>query len=449
MVLLFDTVKQFCIKQGFEPTYWLAFSGGLDSTVLLHLLVNLRSLYPLKLQVVHVHHGLSPNADHWAKQCEQVCDELNVECKIYYVDAISKTGESPEEIARERRYAVLTELMKKNDVLLTAHHQDDQAETVLLQLLRGAGPKGLSAMSRYIAFNQGYLGRPLLDFSRQALLHYAEANQLHWIDDESNHNISFSRNFIRHEVMPLLKSRWPSVAATLTRVADHCAQAQDIIETSAHQDLVQCYGSKENTLSVKKLLQFDENKQRQIIRYWLSQNHFPTPSTLKMHHILNDVLHAREDRLPHVVWGDTELRRYRDDLYVMPCLSIIDNSRSYVWDFKQPLPLSENQILNAELVIGDGLRSDIGSVMVRFRREGENICIAGRVHHHSLKKLFQSWGVPPWLRSQVPLLFVNDELIAVVGFFIADKYRAKNTEQGYAVILSAAKDLLLVGDPSS
>jgi tRNA(Ile)-lysidine synthase len=433
MQSLFNAVKKFCCDHGFDHTYFLAFSGGLDSTVLLHLLLNIRSLYPIKLRVIHIHHGLSENASAWAEHCEKLCSDFSIDCTVMRIDAKSTVGESPEEVARERRYAVFQSLMQPQDILLTAHHQDDQAETILLQLFRGAGPKGLAAMSPLIKWASGFLARPLLAFSRSELQAYAEHYQLQWIDDESNNNLNFTRNFIRHEVLALLKKRWPSIQKTLSRTAEHCAEAQQLIENFSQQDLTHCRGSQPNTLSVKKILAFDVSRQRQVIRLWLQQHNFPIPSTRKMQHILHDLLQARVDKTPHITWGQVELRRYRDDIYVMKQLEKYDNSIRLFWDFKQPLSLPNAMTLNATPVVGQGLRADVPSVSVQFRQGSEACRLPGRKHHHLLKNLFQEWGVPTWERDRVPLLFVEQELAVVVGYGIAEKFQAKNMELGFII----------------
>lgn len=438
---LFDTLKKIILTHGCKPTYWLALSGGLDSTVLLDLLVNLRSLHPIQLHAIHIHHGLSPNADAWVKHCEKICHDYSVTLTVQHVDATASSGQSPEEVARQLRYAAFVGLMAPNDVLLTAHHQDDQAETVLLQLMRGAGPKGLAAMPRSIEFQQGFHLRPLLDFSRETLQSYAEYQQLVWIEDESNRQVTLTRNFIRHEVMPLLKSRWPSVTETLSRVADHCAEAQTLLDEFVSHQMTACQGPNVNTLSVEKLLQFNEANQRQILRAWLRQQHVPLPSTIKMQHIMHDVLRAREDKLPHVVWGGTEIRRYRDVLYVMPYQELIDTSLTYHWNLQTPLRLATQDVLSACEATGIGLRGDITAVDVRFRQGGEVCQLPGRKHHHELKKLFQAWGVPPWQRDRIPLLYLNDQLIAVVGYFIADGFAASKNEKGWQLQLVPSSPL--------
>lgn len=416
MTGLSNLINKFCLEHGFDRTYYLGFSGGLDSTVLLHLLVNVRSIYPLRLKAIHIHHGLSVNADDWLAHCKKICEEWAVDFISYHVNAKTSSGESPEEIARQRRYDIFQQQISINDILLTAHHQDDQAETVLLQLFRGAGPKGLSGMPQFAPFKQGFLARPLLDCSRDELQRYAQERQLLWIDDESNTNTQFTRNFLRHDVITLLKTRWPNVAAAITRSASHCAETQALLDEIAQHDLIECYGSKPNTLSVKKLLQLTEVRQRQTIRFWLRSRNFSIPSTIKMQHIINDVLYAAEDKLPHVKWGNCELRRYRDDVYVMACLSVFSSTDIFSWDLTKPLVLPGV----GELQVTGSMLTE--AVTVRFRHGGEECQLAGRSHHHSLKKLFQTWGVPPWQRNRIPLVFLNDKLIAAVGFFVTAEY---------------------------
>lgn len=417
---LFDALKKLCLSHGFDRRYSLAFSGGLDSTVLLHLLVNLRSLYPIRLLAVHINHSLSPNADSWENHCKKICFDFGVDFISFPIHIAASPGESLEEAARKNRYRKLREVISVNDILLTAHHQDDQAETILLQLFRGAGPKGLAAMPRFTPFYKGFHARPLLDFPRLILQKYAEENHLQWIEDESNLNIHFTRNFIRHEVIFLLKSRWPNITNSLARSAHYCAEAQFLLENFIQEDLISCGGSKSHTLSVKKLLQLNELRQRQVLRLWLQEKKFSIPSALKLQHIITDVLHAREDKLPHVMWGNYEVRRYRDNLYAMPRLSPWDASICISWDLNQSLYLPGLGTLQAVKMVGRGLPLEVQNVSVRFRQGGEQIFF--HQHHHQLKKRFQEWGVPPWERDRIPFIFVNDQLVGVVGYYMADQY---------------------------
>lgn len=410
MAFLFDSIEQFCLTQGSDKTYWVAFSGGLDSHVLLHLLSNVRSLHPITLKAVHINHQLSPNASLWVEHCVHVCSGLQVELTVQVIDAQPVMSESPENMARKKRYAVLKELLHHHDMLVTAHQEDDQAETVLLQLLRGAGPKGLSAMPVIKSFGAGFHARPLLSFSRDCIKKYAIENQLQWIEDESNECLDFSRNYLRHEVIPLLKKRWPSLSETVSRVASHCSDTERLLTSFIHHDLNACEGDITGTLSVKTLLQYELNRQRHIVRAWLRKFHFTIPSTIKMQHIVQDVLHARADKTPCVKWSDNEVRRYRDHLYVMHRLPLHDANKMYEWDLKQALMIPGIGILQPSIV-----PAGLQSVTVRFRQGGEEILLQG--HHHSLKKFFQEKNVPPWLRDRIPLIYDGEKLISVVGFF--------------------------------
>jgi tRNA(Ile)-lysidine synthase len=353
--------------------------------------------------VIHIHHGLSANADHWAQQCRQWSDAAGFPFHLHMIAIDISGGVSLEEAARELRYQKFAETMQENDLLLTAHHQDDQAETILLQLLRGAGPKGLAAMPVMKSFARGFHGRPLLGFTRAELLAHAEARQLAWVEDESNADVKMTRNFIRHDVMSLLKTRWPNVESVLSRSAAHCAEAQVLLEEMASEKLLQISGSKPDTLSVTKLLELSEAWQRLLLRAWIEQHGFSLPDTNKILSIQSSVLRAAQDRMPCVTWQGAEVRRHRDDLHIMQ-------------PQQQPLTLPSVE----------GLTTDIGTLIVRFRIDGETVTIGNR-GKVALKNLFQEWGVPVWERSTIPLIFCGDKLVQVPGYFIDPTFIA--TEQ--------------------
>ena len=242
-----------------DKTYWVAFSGGLDSTVLLHLFSDLRELHEIRFKAIYVNHG-SHNALAWAKHCKETCQTLQIEFVDEAIPLQKTLGQSPENRLRQERYAIFTEEVLDHDYLLTAHQQDVQAETVLLPLLRGAGPQGLAAMPHIKPFAKGFHARPLLNFSRAELKDYAEEKQLQWIEDESNTDLKLTRNFLRHDVMPVLTKRWPNVGKTLCRVASHSAKAEELMASVAKNDLAtvtdEGSDSRSITLSIKKLLQF-------------------------------------------------------------------------------------------------------------------------------------------------------------------------------------------------
>jgi len=422
---------------GLDRKYWLAYSGGLDSHVLLHLFASVRSIYPIRLQAVYVNHGVSPHAVKWAEHCAQICDALNVEfLPQELIISPNHSCSSPEDQLRQFRYQLFAKLLAANDMLLTAHHQNDQAETVLLQLCRGAGPQGLAAMPQIKSFSHGLHARPLLDVTRDDLQQYAIHHQLNWIEDESNANPQFTRNFLRHEVMPLLTKRWPTVTQTLARTADNCADAQQFIDMTTQWLLRRVTGTSSESLSVKKILRLDPVQQRHVLRAWIYQANFLLPSTVKMQQILQNVLLARADKMPCVSWGEVEVRRYRDDIFLLPRLSQHDASQMICWNLAEPLMLANVGMLQALPVQGQGLRANIENVTVQFRQGGEMLRLPGRKHRHELKKIFQTWGVLPWLRDRIPLIYLNNMLAVVVGYWVEEEFAARNDEAGLNILIS-------------
>ncbi len=431
---LVNAINDFVRAKGVSGTYWIAYSGGLDSHVLLHLFAKLRVVYPLKLRAVYINHGINPDAANWAMHCASVCQALNIDLVQRSLGKID-TSSSPEDTLRQFRYQILSELMLPGDVLLTAHHQNDQAETILLQLLRGAGPKGLAAMPKIKSFAAGWHARPLLDFTRADLECYAKKQELQWVEDASNQSTHYTRNFLRHQILPILTERWPTVTRTLARSALHCAEAQQMIERLTEQNVEELRGHFPQTLSIKKLLQLDQNNQSHVLRAWILQANYPLPSFVKMQNILRDLLLARNDKMPHVSWRGVELRRYRDDLFLSPCLTLHDATQIMQWDLNEPLAIPLLGELSARPCKGMGMRADIKKVTVRFRQGGEMFQLPGRRHRHELKKLFQMWGIPPWQRDRVPLLEVDGRIAAVVGWAVADEFLAREGEEGIACTL--------------
>ncbi len=386
---------------------WVALSGGLDSTVLLQALNARRGSLPVALHAVHVDHGLNPDSARWAARCQAVCDALDVPLERFAVIVDAVPGASVEAAARDARYEVFRELLEADEVLLTAQHQDDQLETFLLQALRGAGPHGLAAMPRLSRLGRGWLLRPLLDWSRDALEAWAKAQGLEWLDDPSNADERFDRNYLRRQVLPLLKARWPSTAQTVSRSARHCAEAAELADELAAADLAECGG--DGVLHVSALLRLDPPRRRNVLRHWLDWLGFPRPSEKKLEHVLSDVLEAGPDAEPCVAWADVALRRYRDGLYAE---RERPTPRAGRWQ-GDVFELGEGWGRLRRVQSADAGLPDGAEVEIRFREGGEKIRPPGRAHHHDLKKLFQQAGVLPWRRHAVPLVFVGDTLAAV------------------------------------
>ena len=420
----------------------MGYSGGRDSSVLLHALTGLRAHLPgdLEIRAVHVDHGLSAHAGAWSQHCAAVCSALALPCQILRVNAKPQSGESPEAAARGARYQAITALIEAGDVLLTAHHQDDQAETLLLQLLRGAGPHGLAAMPAHAPFGAGWLARPLLDVTAVELASYTEQHQLSWIEDPSNFDTGFERNYLRHEVMPHFKRQWPAVSRTLSRAAAHAAEAASVLDALADSDMQSVQGPAQDTLSVSGLLKLDEARQRNVLRRWFRRQNILVPATVHLQHIQHDILNAAADSIPCVGWGSVkqgaEARRYRDLIYAMPRLPVHNPDTILTWDMRQPLTLAGVGTFTASPVPGEGIKASLlteHSVSVRFRQGGERCRPAGRGHTHELRKLFQERGVPPWQRDRLPLIYIGDELAAVANLWVCEPFHAAVNEPGIVV----------------
>jgi tRNA(Ile)-lysidine synthase len=420
--------------------YQVAFSGGLDSHALLHALSQLRAVLDAEIGAVHINHGLQQDADHWEAHCRQVCAGLHVPYVSLAVDGRARRGESPEAAARSARYTALADWLPARQCLLTAQHQDDQAETLLLQLLRGSGVNGLAAMPVMTTLGAGQHLRPLLAASREMLQQYAVANRLVWIEDPSNADVAFDRNYLRQQVLPVLRQRWPAVAASLSRSASHCAEAAQLLAERAEQDLHALAGQ-ENTLSLTGLVALPTARQGNVLRHWIKQLSGNTPSAAVLARILHDVIGSRRDSGPCVRWGSFEIRRYRQELFLLRQVGAGDQPGGQPgeldWALVGPLTLpGAGGVLTATAATGCGIRGAAvpdGRVRVAWRQGGECCMPAGRGHHHSLKKLFQEQGIPPWERSRIPLIYIQGRLAAVAGLWVCEPFQAGPAESGFRI----------------
>lgn len=426
--------------------YRLAYSGGLDSTVLLHLLIELRqALGPqAPIRAVHIDHGLSAHSQAWAAHCVAQCAQWCIELQVLKVQAQARAGESPEAAARTARYAALAGVLAPGEALLTAHHQDDQAETVLLALLRGAGVQGLDAMPVIQPLGSGLLLRPLLGYNRATLAAYAHAQHLQWVEDDSNTNHRFDRNYLRHTVMPLLTARWPSAARALARSARHCGQTVELLREWSATDLTAVIGERADMLSIPALQALSPARQTHVLRAWIAALGLPLPDTIHLQRIQTEVLRARPDRNPLVRWPGAEVRRYRQALYLMAPLAAAEGvSQPLLWDGRQPLALADGRLLRAQLTRGAGVRISLlanGPLTVRFRQGGEQAHPAGRTHAHDLKRLLQDYGIPPWERARIPLIYQGSQLLTAVGLFVAHNAQVNAQEMGWVWTIEIQRD---------
>ncbi|MCW8386093.1 tRNA lysidine(34) synthetase TilS [Fluoribacter dumoffii] len=400
---------------------FVGFSGGLDSTVLLHVLACHPALFA-KIVAVHVNHGISARASLWQQHCQQVCDLLNIPLIAHSVEF--ERSANIEEGARIARYDFFSSLMKEQDCLLLGHHMDDQAETVLLQLFRGAGVDGLAAMSELSAFGPGEIARPFLSHSREQLEHYAVQHQISWIEDESNQDVNYSRNYLRHQIIPLLKRKWTGVAGNIARTALHCQQAKRNLDVLAAQDALAPENPNsltQNSLLITPLKELNRDRMANVLRMWLKNNRVQLPSTVTFERLIDEMIFARSDAIPQVSWGDVTVRRYQDHLYL-----VRKNKNklppSLEWGaFPSPLIIIDARIHLQAKKHNPGLLIPPGTkIYVRFRVGGEKIVWRGQTKQ--LKKLFQEWGIPPWIREQTPLIYFDDTLAAVAGYAMSDLF---------------------------
>ncbi len=409
---------------------FIGYSGGVDSHVLLHLLADIPELKH-KLIAVYVHHGLQASADDWEIHCQLVAEDLGVNFKCLKVNAQALPGESPEEAARNARYQAFKQILKANDVLVFAQHRNDQLETVLLQLFRGAGLKGLSGMPGSIAFGAGVLLRPLLDITQEAIKQYAQEQALHWIEDPSNQDRQFDRNYLRHDIIPLLEQRWPRLDKTVARVAGHCADAHAILSVSAKQNMHLLYDNQNHSLSIPGLLKHDYVTQQWILREWLHHLGARMPSQKVMAAIMQDILLARPGANPVVDHNGMTIQRYREGLYLVAVQIKPDLNQVFTWVANTELLLlsGNGQLLakEAEKGIAQYIWQQ-ADIQVKYRQGGEAISLPNRAGRHSLKKLYQEAGVPPWQRDLIPLIYLDGKLAVIANLFIsADFFVAKTS----------------------
>lgn len=384
----------------------VAYSGGMDSHVLLHVLA---TCFPdATLEAVHVNHQQSSHANTWEAHTQAVCAELGVPYHSCRIQPVIQPGDSIEAVLRAARFVELEKYIRpENSALFLAHHADDQAETVLLRLLRGAGPTGLGAMQAV----RGKQRRPLLSLTRVQLHGYAKAHQLNWIEDESNKNLRFDRNYLRQQVVPLLKERWPGLTKSMGRTAALCQEADALLADVAKADGV----TADNPLNWQSMQNLSRKRQSNAVRHWLHGLGVLSPSQAQLGDFLQQLQGAASDKVPTLFLADHALRFYRNQLYCTP------------------------KVFNYELVVRDTVGEGLSQAKVKqpftvaTRSGGETIKLAEQGRHQTLKNCWQQWGVPPWLRDQYPLLYQDGNLIAVPGYAYGAGYIAAPGEAGWVV----------------
>jgi len=420
-----QALSEYLSNQTKASQYCIAYSGGLDSHVLLHSFAALLEDFPqLTLRAVHIDHGLQAQSQEWALHCKEICDELGIPLQVLKVE-VPEDGDGPEASARMARYTAFSENLLDGEQLLLAQHADDQAETFLLQALRGSGPDGLASIPRKRTFANGYLCRPLLPCTQAQLGEYAANHMLDWINDPSNTDTAFDRNYLRNVLMPLIKERWPAAASTLSRSAKRSAAASQTLLSIAREDLelVRLRGSTE--LSVSELRSLPRERAYNVLRVWARQANLRMPRLQDLRQVIGNLINARDDSAGIVNVRDYEFRRHGDRLYLLPP-QVKTEPFSYTWE----APYNELTITEAGVTLSkqacaqQGIELPKGSsVNVRSRSGGELIKLGEPAFHKAVKKLLQESSVPPWQRDSIPLLYVDDRLVAVWNIAVAVDFR--------------------------
>ncbi|MCK6386699.1 MAG: tRNA lysidine(34) synthetase TilS [Zoogloea sp.] len=412
-------------------------SGGLDSTVLLHLLASLRQTLPIELAAAHVQHGLVAGSAAWADDCRRLCDGLAVPLVVCPVQVDRRHPGGLEAAAREARRAALVAL--GDEVLALAHHRDDQAETVLFRAIRGAGVRGAGGMRPVAVAGTGPLvWRPLLDVPRSALLAYARAHGLAWVDDPSNADSGFSRNFLRNEVLPLVESRFPGAAAGLARMGRLCGEAAGMLDELAALDLAALRLPGSLRLGREATLRLSSARLRNLLRFMLLEAGEAMPDEDRLREIERQLCSPGAVEGLYLPVGGSAVCAYREAWW----LAAARHERapaSLAWHLEPAVPWAGG-VVGWRETMGEGLAAAVlagGVCDLRCRAGGERMRLRAGGPSRSLKNLLQEAGVPPWLRSDLPLLWVDGRLAWVAGVGVAAEFRCRPGESGVAPEWSA------------
>jgi tRNA(Ile)-lysidine synthase len=413
----------------------VAFSGGVDSTVLLAALTRLKLRAPLR--AAHVDHGLHPDSSLWSEHCAATARALGVELVTIRVEVERRARSGLEAAARTARYAALADLLSPGDLLLTAHHADDQLETVLLRIVRGSGVRGLRAIRERMPFGRGWLVRPLLGCSRAEILAQARAWYLRWLEDPANQSLEHDRNFLRASVVPRLVERWPAAARSAQRLAEQMADAEAILTEVAARDAAAVADAARVPRAALEPL--DPARQRNLLRHLVRRAGFEAPSAQKIEELRAALLDARRDAQPRIRWAGVDARVFRGHLYLMQALPAA-SGRGFAarLDKAHRWAGPEGELKFEPLGAGPGLPEswlDDG-LTLRFRRGGELFKPLERAHHRSLKHWLQEAAIVPWMRTRIPLLYRDDHLVAVADLWLADETRAASDEPRWRVVWS-------------
>jgi tRNA(Ile)-lysidine synthase len=424
----------------------VAYSGGIDSTVLLHAVValNKQSSQPLPIVALHINHQLSSDADQWHQHCQQSAVGLGVEYVMQSV-RIQSSGKGTEAAARDARYTVFNDFLQVGDGLLLGHHLQDQAETLLLRLFRGAGVRGLMAMPASRDIARGVLLRPLLAVAKADIQSYAQEHQLQWVEDESNAEDDYDRNFLRNRIFPSLRSRWSALDMQLFKTTQRMQESSALLTEVAAEDLLALDQQKARTgfsVDFKKLSRLSIARKNNLLRHWCECLAYPVPDADQLAQIEQQFF-SRTAVLSSacVSWAEVELRQFAGRLYLLKALPRFDTQQAVVeWDGKTSLSLEEAGNLHVIAEGESGLLLTSQPYQIRWRQGGERCTPIHRQHSQTVKKLLQEFGLETWLRDRVPLIYSGEELVAVGDLWANKGYEADDSDG--AVFMHWQCDLL-------
>lgn len=421
------------IKPLLPNKFCIAFSGGVDSTVLLHAIKNIID-EKSQIRAIHINHNIVGNSKVWAKTCKSICKNIGIDIEIISLE-VTHNGYGLEAAARDERYKKLKEILYENEYLLTAHHEEDQMETVFLRMARGTGLDGLQGINEKYSFGEGIIFRPMLEVSKTSVMDYAKEHQLKWVEDSSNQDTHFDRNFLRKKIIPQFRERWPSIASSVSRLSQLSAQNIKILNQIAEEDIGPIANM--NELPLAKLLDKSFERANNMLRYIILANGMSIPSMKTLQNGLKEILDPETDKSV-IAWKDYCIRKYKNHLYFLRSSDLEPNKINVriPWEIGKAVNLGENiGTIEATFIHGDGLSIEKceNKLTISYRQGGESIKPIGHRINKSLKNLFQENQILPWMRDKIPLIYYQDELVSVADLWFNQNYVASQNEAGFVV----------------
>ena len=421
------------IKPLLPNKFCIAFSGGVDSTVLLHVMKNIID-EKSQIRAIHINHNIVDNSKVWTKTCKSICKNFGIDIEIISLEVTHK-GYGLEAAARDERYEKLKEKLYENEYLLTAHHEEDQMETVFLRMARGTGLDGLQGINEKYSFGEGIIFRPMLEVSKTSVMDYAKEHQLKWVEDSSNQDTHFDRNFLRKKIIPQFRERWPSIASSVSRLSQLSAQNIKILNQIAEEDIGPIANM--NELPLAKLLDKSFERANNMLRYIILANGMSIPSMKTLQDGLKEMLDPETDKSV-IAWKDYCIRKYKNHLYFLSNSDLEPNKVDVriPWEIGKTVNLGENiGTIEATFIHGDGLSIEKckNKLTISYRQGGELIKPIGHRINKSLKNLFQENQILPWMRDKIPLIYYQDELVSVADLWFNQNYVASQNEAGFVV----------------